>query len=191
MGGFGAGVPCAGAEGQQLESPGSRTGAGRLQADPVAEDQTAQHPAAQARWQILKIKNRSARRALLARPTPNRLSDNPFTEPKSCRLQTLSISRVWKNRLLAICNFCQEKIWQTYHRVLRGRIFLGFGWIPQRQPLKTSVLSVFRSILPLPASPIPRFALSFLSAPRFSASPLHRFCSSRFPASQLSSFLQP
>jgi len=88
------GIPHTGPEGQQLESPGSRTGAGHRQADPVAQDQTAQHPAAQGRRQILPIKDRPARRALLARPEPNRLSDHPFSESKVCRFPNRDIRRV-------------------------------------------------------------------------------------------------
>jgi len=72
MGGTGRGVPCAGAEGQQLESRGSRPGAGHRQADPVAQDQEDQYPAAQARRQIRQIKKRPERRVLLARHPPNK-----------------------------------------------------------------------------------------------------------------------
>jgi len=88
------GIPHPGPEGQQLESPGRRTGAGHRQADAVAQDQAAQHPAAQGRRQILPVKNRPAQRAPLARPTPNRLSDHPFSESKACRLQDFDIRRV-------------------------------------------------------------------------------------------------
>jgi len=94
VGGTGAGIPHPGPEGQQLEPPGSRTGAGHRKADPVAKDQTAQHPAPQRRRQILPIKDRPARRALLARPEPNRLSDHPFSESKVCRFPNRDIRRV-------------------------------------------------------------------------------------------------
>jgi len=94
VGGPGAGIPHPGPEGQQLESPGRRAGAGHRKADAVAKDQTAQHPAAQGRRQILPVKNRPARQAPLARRPQNRLSNNPFSESKARRLQDFDIRRV-------------------------------------------------------------------------------------------------
>jgi len=85
------GIPNPGAERQQLESPGSRTGAGHRQADPVAQDQEAQHPATKGRRQILQVKQRSARHPALARHNPNRLSNNSFSESKACRFQNCDI----------------------------------------------------------------------------------------------------
>jgi len=91
VGGPGAGIPPPGAEGQQLEPPGCRAGTGHRQADAVAEDQTAQHPAAEARRQILPVKDRPGERARLARHRAGRRSNNPSSGSKACRFQNCDI----------------------------------------------------------------------------------------------------